>query len=280
MTLPRVGKHAETVAGGGSWDQAAGVAVQADDKIVAVGSTWSGNGDFAVVRYGADGSLDVSFGTAGKVTTDFAGSVDYASSVAIQSDGKIVVAGTSYNGSDDDFAVVRYNTDGTLDNQFRHGRQSNHRFRREIRQRPERRHSIRRKDCGGGAIRLTVTTRISPWCVTNADGTLDTSFGTGGKVITDIAGCNDQAYSVVIQSDGKIVVAGTSNNGSDDDFAVVRYNADGTLDNSFGSSGKATTDLFGRADRARSVVLQTNGQIVVAGSTDNGANDDFRRGTL
>ena len=105
-------------------------------------------------------------------------------SVAIQSDGKIVAAGYSYNGSNNDFALVRYNTDGSL----------------------------------------------------------DTSFDSDGKVTTAIGSGNDYAYSVAIQSDGKIVAAGQYN-GSNDDFALVRYNTDGSLDTNFDSDGKVTTAI-------------------------------------
>ena len=109
-----------------------------------------------------------------------------AYSVAIQSDGKIVAAGDSNNGSNSDFALVRYNTDGSL----------------------------------------------------------DTSFDSDGKVTTAIGSGTDEAYSVAIQSDGKIVAAGYSNNGSNNDFALVRYNTDGSLDTSFDSDGKVTTDYW------------------------------------
>src|SRR5262249_4024029 len=93
-------------------------AIQNDGKIVLVGETQGANGDdFALARYNPDGSLDTTFGTGGKVTTDFAGADD-AFSVAIQSDGKIVVAGSSQQNTGEDFALARYNSDGTLDTSF------------------------------------------------------------------------------------------------------------------------------------------------------------------
>ena len=87
-----------------------------------------------------------------------------------------------------------------------------------------------------------------------ADGDLDTTFGTGGKVTTAI-GSFDSAYSVVLQSDGKIVAAGYSYNGSNYDFAVVRYNIDGSLDTTFDTDGKVTTAIGSGTDEAYSVVL-------------------------
>lgn len=99
----------------GSNDEGIAVALQSDGKIVVAGNS---NNDFAVARYNSNGSLDTSFDSDGMLTTDLTGGNDEAQAVAIQSDGKIVVAGRSYTGSSYDFAVVRYNSDGTLDTTF------------------------------------------------------------------------------------------------------------------------------------------------------------------
>jgi uncharacterized delta-60 repeat protein len=99
----------------------------------------------------------------------------------------------------------------------------------------------------------------------NTDGSLDTSFDSDGKVTTAIGSGNDVAYSVAIQSDGKIVVAGYSYIGSNNDFALVRYNTDGSLDTSFDSDGKVTTAIGGSDDYAKSVAIQSDGKIVAAG---------------
>lgn len=109
-----------------------------------------------------------------------------------------------------------------------------------------------------------------------ASGSLDPSFGNNGKVITSITAGQDRAYGIVVQSDGKIIVAGHSTSTiTGKDFAVVRYNADGTLDNTFGSNGVVTTDLqLGSDDVAYSVTLQADGKIVLAGYSDNGSNKD------
>ena len=92
-----------------------------------------------------------------------------------------------------------------------------------------------------------------------SDGSLDPTFGTNGIVTTDLGG-TDYAYGVAIQSDGKIVVAGQTGT----DFALVRYNTDGSLDTTFGSNGWTTTD-FGGTDCAYGVAMQSDGKIVVAG---------------
>ncbi|MBA3785485.1 MAG: hypothetical protein H0X15_08105, partial [Acidobacteria bacterium] len=97
----------------------------------------------------------------------------------------------------------------------------------------------------------------------NTDGTLDTSFGASGKVITSISGGNESAYGVALQSDGKIVAVGqTGSPGTD--FALVRYNTDGSLDNSFGAGGKVTTDFGSSEDVAYGVAIQTDGKIAVS----------------
>jgi uncharacterized delta-60 repeat protein len=109
----------------------------------------------------------------------------------------------------------------------------------------------------------------------NRDGSLDDSFGDDGKVTTSFAGYFDEALSIAVQPDGKIVAAGlTLVSGADNDFALARYNRDGTLDDGFGVAGKVTTDFAGAGAVARSVALQPDGKIVAAGyAAINGAQD-------
>jgi uncharacterized delta-60 repeat protein len=184
---------------------------------VVAGYSWNGsNDDVALVRYNADGSLDTGFDGDGKVTTAIGTGYDEGYSVIQQADGKLVVAGTSYNGSNNDFALVRY----------------------------------------------------------NADGALDTGFDGDGKVTTAIGGGDDVGYSVIQQADGKLVVAGYSHNGSDSDVALVRYNADGSLDTGFDGDGKVTTAIGAGDDYGRSVIQQADGKLVVAGHSSNGNNYD------
>ena len=105
----------------------------------------------------------------------------------------------------------------------------------------------------------------------NPDGSLDTSFSTDGKT-TVTFGASDFAQAVALQTDGKIVVAGYTNAGGDNDFAVARLNADGTQDTTFSGDGEFTID-FGNDDQATSVAIQDDGNIIVAGFTDNGSAD-------
>ncbi len=221
----------------------------------------------SVISYGQPGSLDGDFDADGKVTTAI-GSVSGGQSVVIQPDGKIIIAGISFNGADNDFAVVRYNIDGSLDNSFNVD-------------------GIVTTDFAGRTdLAISVALQADGKIVAagylfngtdedfavaryHIDGSLDTTFGAAGFVTTDFAGKTNAASSVAVQADGKIIVAGNSNNVTDNDFAVVRYNMDGSLDNSFSVDGIVTADFAGNYDIANSVVVQADGKIVAAGTSDN-----------
>jgi uncharacterized delta-60 repeat protein len=192
----------------GSNDILLSMAIQSDGKIVATGYFF--NSDFTVIRYNANGALDNSFGTGGKVTTDFFGGEDNAFGVAIQRDGKIVAAGSATNTAGNyDFALARYTTSGRLDN----------------------------------------------------------TFGNRGKVTSDF-GSDDQSGPLVIQSDGKIVVLGlTLDNTDGSNFALARYNANGSMDNTFDNDGKVNIN-FGAKENLSSITLQSDGKILVAGTVE------------
>ena len=240
-------------------DSANSVALQSDGKIVVAGtSNQMGNLKFSLLRYDVFGSLDSSLDGDGILTTDVGN--DSGNSVALQSDGKIVVAGTS----SDDFCVLRYNADGSLDSSLDGD-------------------GILTTDVGidrGNSVALQSDGKIvvagtsdDDFCVLryNADGSLDSSFGGGDGIVTVDLGGIDRGNSLALQSDGKIVVAGTS----DDDFCVLRYNADGSLDSSFGGGDGIVTVDLGGIDRGNSLALQSDGKIVVAGTTDIGGSEDF-----
>ncbi len=118
---------------------------------------------------------------------------------------------------------------------------------------------------------------VTPSAIEAAPGDLDPTFGNGGKVITPF-GNFSTAYGVAVQRDGKIVAVGFSDSGTagvrNYDFAVIRYNTDGTLDSSFGTGGKVTTD-FGSEDVAGAIAIQPDGKIVAVGDTGPSANKDF-----
>ncbi|MFN6130640.1 MAG: beta strand repeat-containing protein, partial [Planctomycetota bacterium] len=260
---------------GPSIDSARSVTVQPDGKILVGGSSHNGsNHDFALVRYNADGSLDTSFGTGGKVTTAIGTGSDIGGSVTIQPDGKIVVGGTARIGSTDDFALVRYNADGTLDTSFGTGGMvttaigTSTDFGYSVTIQPD------GKIVVAGYARIGSTDDFA-LVRYNANGTLDTSFGTGGKVTTAIGTSVDWGRSVTIQPDGKIVVGGYATIGGTADFALMRYNANGSLDTSFGTGGKVTTAIGTSTDRGDSVTVQPDGKVLVGGYAFIAGTQDF-----
>ena len=255
---------------GTSGADALGVAVQPDGKIVAVGyaSSSAGSSDFAVARYNADGSLDTAFGDAGTVTTSFGGAAA-AKGVVVQPDGKIVVAGAgSY--ADGSIAIARYNTDGSLDASFGGGAgkvtavfSTGAGSAYGVALQADGKIVIAGPDnyFGGGYAHDFGVARF------NTDGSLDASFGVSGEATTSFGNFDNTATCVAIQGGGKIVVAGYTGVEGAFDFAVARYNPDGSLDAGFNGSGMQTTDFGGR-DVASSVALQPEGKIVVAGDTN------------
>ena len=255
-------------------DYASSVAIQPDGKIVVTGSAFE---SFCVVRYNSDGSLDSSFGSGGIVTNSI-GEFNYASSGALQPDGKILVGGNARFGIDKNFVILRYNTDGVLDNTF----SFDGTVTTDFNGRDDRARSIRVQTDGkivitGESADLNnfdnsdfATARY------NADGTLDNSFGTNGKVTTDFLGGRDSGSSMVLQPDGKILITGYLNRGEgNSDFATLRYNPDGTLDNTFNGDGRLITTIGIGRDYASSITLQFDGKILLAGTGSNTSDNDF-----
>ncbi|WP_300337528.1 putative Ig domain-containing protein [Accumulibacter sp.] len=197
---------------GSANDWGYGATVQADGRILVTGrSDVGGYPDYSLARYNSNGTLDTSFAGDGKVTTAIGPLTDNSYSVAVQSDGRILVGGFSWMyATHSDFAVVRYLPDGTL----------------------------------------------------------DTSFSGDGKVTTDIGGYWDQAYAMGVQADGKVVLAGmrSGNPGDISDFALVRYNSDGSLDTGFDGDGKVVTSAGYYTEYLHSVSMQADGKILAVGS--------------
>jgi uncharacterized delta-60 repeat protein len=261
------------VANGGTLDAMQAVALQSDGKILVAGSTAGANGtdDFAILRYDSNGNIDSTFGTNGKVVTDFSGSTDRAFSLLVQADGKIVVAGfaTLNSGTNQDVALARYLADGSLDTGFgTAGKVSTN--------------VLGTADFGYAAAlqvdgAIVVAGRVAANGGSNPDfgvvrylanGFLDTAFGTGGVSVIDFGtGAWDEAADVAVQNDGKIVVGGFTNSGGSYRYALLRLNVDGTRDTQFGSNGLVSTAFTTQGDRARALVLQADGRIVVAGQT-------------
>ena len=244
---------------GGTAESASSVALQSDGKIVIAGTA---SGRFSVARYSAFGVLDATFGAGGFVLTDFGVGTESGAAVGIQSDGKIVVVGSAKfsGGFCCSFALARYLPDGSLDLGFGVGGLVTTRFFGDSSGRDLAIQADGKIVVAGHAIGLTESFALARY---NTDGSLDSGFGTGGKLTTDLGG-HDSAAAVVIQPDGKIVAAG---GGGSLDFALARYLVDGTLDISFGGDGRVTTD-FGGNDAGNALALQGDGTLVVAGRAD------------
>jgi uncharacterized delta-60 repeat protein len=238
------------------------VAIQADGKIVAFGYSYDqlpfGRVRFALARYTLRGRLDRSFGRGGKVQTDFgARSSAYGDAVAIQPDGKIVAVGADFRGSRTDFALARYNADGTLDRSFGQGGR------------------VVTKVGDGSSDPSALVVQPDGKLVAagsaggnfalvryGADGKLDPSFGSGGTVVMDAG----DVSALAIQRDRKLVAAGVKNPDEGfPKFALARFLEDGSLDGSFGDGGKLLTDFHRRAV-ANAVVVRPDGKLVVAGT--------------
>jgi len=226
---------------------------------------------------GAAGDPDQTFGTGGHVFTDFSGNSDYGHAIALQPDGRIVVAGQSGIYPVFHAALARYNSNGQLDPTFGTGGKM-----------------IAALDAGGdgvSAIALQPDSKIvaagsvihDNWELAfllarfNPDGTLDTAFGSQGVVATNFGDSTAAANAVVLQPDGKIVVAGVSGAGPYselNDFALARYNSNGSLDQSFGNGGKVKTHfpgVYNTGSRGTAAALQADGKLVVSGTYKNEA---------
>ncbi|WP_254173281.1 DUF4347 domain-containing protein [Planktothrix pseudagardhii] len=239
--------------------------LQPDGKIVVVGRLGypNFNFDIAVVRYNSNGSLDTTFSGDGKLTTDLGG-YESGESVALQSDGKIIVGGSNQ--------LLRYNSNGTLDTTFGENGIKTFPVNWEV----DGYNGISIAVQADGKIVVAggifdavlenfVVARL------NSNGSLDTTFSDDGIVTTDLGDEFEWSSGLVLQPDGKIVLAGNTGDGTfrhPADFAVVRYNSNGSLDTTFSGDGKVTTDLGSWYDFGQSVELQPDGKIVVAGDSD------------
>ena len=251
--------------------QSYALAIQNDGKIVITG-------DPIIVRYNTDGTIDTGFGNEGIIVTA-AGYV--LASIAIQSDGKIVLAGVhSPDSGNGNILVMRCNPDGTLDTSFDDDGVA-------ITEIDNDAESYAVAIQNDGKIVVTGET----WTGNNfdsniivirynPDGSEDISFGDDGIVITSIDS-QAGAYDIAIQNDNNIVVTGTSTvQGNSRDYAltVVRYNISGTLDTNFDGDGIVTTKIYGDGDSydvADGIAIQSDGKIVVAGKTESGGWSDI-----
>lgn len=255
---------------GGGQNQGYSIAIQPDEKIIMSGlSGVFPNSDFALARYNSDGLPDITFGTGGKVITDF-GDFDFGNVVTIHS-GKIIVAGDSMG----EFAMARYNLDGSLDTTF--GGDGKVTSILDTNSTGNRIWSIAAQADGkivaGGYVGTPSKFELVRY---NLNGSIDSTFGVNGRVSTPLL-WDAVVHSVLIQPDGKIVAAGETYNltFNTSDFAMVRYNTDGTLDASFGSFGKVVTDFGERSNDVGLSAATANGKIYIAGRSNYMGTIDF-----
>ncbi|MBS1744964.1 MAG: T9SS type A sorting domain-containing protein [Bacteroidetes bacterium] len=237
------------------------IAIQQDGKILVTGETGIA---FLTLRYLPDGNLDNSFGNNGSVTTIFdGGTPKTANANTIQPDGKIIVAG----GDNHKIMLARYNGDGSLDETFGNNGEVISDI-TNINPLNKVYDMVLQPD---GKLLLTGTT-VDAFGMTNStiilrympDGSFDTSFGNKGIVVRSLQYSSD-AFGIALQKDSKIIIGGDYiSDGINPHFLAERYNADGSIDASFGNGGYQVTAMD-QSDEATGLIIQNDGKIVLAG---------------
>lgn len=260
-----------------------GVAIQSDNKIVLAGKVQRSSGksavsDFALARFNADGMIDENFGSGGKVTThvrDF----EEPGSIAVQPDGKILIGGYSTNGANDDFALIRYNANGSLDASFNQtgivlatfdDPTFTIDFIEDIILQPD-----GKIIAVGGTSPFGAGSRYDFAAMRfNTDGSLDTSFNGTGKIKFSLDANHDWAHGVVLQPDGKIVIFGEIL--QNHTLGIARLNANGTFDNSFDQDGKVIILIPNSEFYPSEAALQIDNKFLITGNLISGGNNtDF-----
>jgi len=259
-------------------DKAYGISIQPDGKFVVAGFTTSGitGKDFVCIRYNSDGTIDNSFGTNGIVKTDIqTGSEDEAHSIALQTDGKIVLGGFSDNGFDRDAVLVRYNSDGTLDNAFGNNgiviTDFDSSFQDNIS--VVKIHGITGNIVVGGSADIN-TNRSKPVVARYlSNGVLDSTFNSTGIRLLWVHQYDYQylfnVEDLVVQPNGKITGVGWRDFPTispSSDMWAFRINSDGSMDITFSSDGvNVFNGPFNGHDKAFSMLLKSNNNITLAG---------------
>jgi uncharacterized delta-60 repeat protein len=244
------------------------VAIQSDGKIVLQGihKMESKNNEVLLVRYLLNGNLDDSFGTNGKVNTDVGSSDDVGTCMLIQSDNKIVVAGYAFNGQNDDFMLVRYLPNGSLDNTF----SADGKIIMSFGSSNDGANAIALQKDGkilvGGYTEINNEMQFAVMRFTS-QGNLDQTFNNNGKLSIDVSPAGSESIKAMkIQSDGKIILVGDAFNGTNNDFAIVRINPNGTLDQSFSGDGKLMIDINSNYNEAADMEILQDGKIIIGGT--------------
>lgn len=257
----------------GAADFGRGVALTTNGDVVLAGYGKNTDYDFAFARVTTDGRLDTAFASDGTYSVSNGTSDDGALAVAIDSDGSIVGAGDSYNGSDWDMAAVRLTSDGRIDTTFRTSGKLVDQINTICANCPEVAYTVAIGTAagpvyagvtnGGGGLDLAFIRLLS-------SGALDSAFNTDGKYQVSING-DDVANGIVLLTNGLTILAAGMSVGSNNDFLLARILSDGSLDTSFATDGSFTQAVVSDEDVAQGVSMLGNGVIVAAGRTDVGS---------
>lgn len=261
-------------------DRAYAVIEQPDGKILVAGMSDNGSDtDMALARYTKEGKLDTDFNNGGQVVMDVGGQNDGAYAIALQKDGKILLAGFAENGGNDRIALARLNADGQPDLNFNgtgkvilpFGSGDSYAY------------SILSQDDGHVLVCGTTRSEEGTGAIVirlQQDGSIDSGFGDKGKTIVG-KGREAVANAMIVQKDGKILLAGSMNtNSGDSGAALFRLTSNGSLDGSFGKSGIATVSPESQDSALYSVAIQSETKIVFAGYAKNSSNKEILLGRI
>lgn len=255
-------------------DRANAVAVQTNGKILVAGKAAnSSHYNLVVVRYNANGTLDNTFGIAGTAILEIDFFDSEATSIAYQTDGKILVTGLSHDQFNDGFFAIlaRFNANGTIDNTFGTNGMMD---------------LPAGNDYYGKIIKIQQDSKILITCISSSEtgnfkllrlesnGNIDNTFDTDGMVETAVGTISSFANSMALQSDNKIVVSGSAKVNGIDVFAMVRYNQNGSLDTSFDTDGIVLTNFYPLKATSTAMAIQPDGKIFLTGKTTSTLNSD------
>ena len=256
----------QDLAGGtdGAWD----VEIQDDGKILAAGFGWQSWERALVIRLNQDGSLDETFSGDGMAVIEVGGFSDRIWDIEIQPDGKIVGCGTCFvSGSDFDWCALRLLPNGNLDTSFGDAGS----LTLDLGTQQVSAEALAILDDGRillGGYSLVTGPYAMQFVMLNTDGSSDETWDDDGYAEVVISGADDAVKSIAIQPDGKIVAGGYSWNGSDLDFALVRLNPDGSLDETFDGDGLEVTSIGEGYDFIEDIYIRPDGKILAGGASE------------
>lgn len=253
------------------------IAVQDDGKYVVLTSANTASSgqdlDFVLSRYNTDGTLDTSFGTNGIVVTAVNTNNESPKTVTLQDDGKILVAGGYAPTATSDSIVMRYNADGTLDTTFSTDGMAEIDFSvtstdiiNDMVVQPDGKIVVVGYGSFSGTNQITVA-RL------HSDGTLDTSFDGDGTLLLPVNGTGSYGNEVELLSDGRIMIGGYADNGTDNDVVLISLNSDGSLDTSFDTDGTLMIDMTA-SESGSAMVVDESDNIYIAGLSNVSGNSD------